>query len=156
MFEFLSKLSFSRGTTIMIVVFGMVISPYWFLFQFAQEIYKSNDTIQTIILSLCIGIPVCVWTFVLNLISSIEDFTSDDESTRTDSFFKGVAISCGLAGISFYLPCAAKYFDPSINQRSAISLVMAGHAGYIGSTLFSIYKSNKKKKRNRDKNNNSE
>lgn len=154
MFEFLAKLSFNRAVNIGYIIFGNLLAPYWFLFQFAADIYKSNNVAQLLILSLAIGVPICLINFVF-LLSSPKKIDTENKAEvqdKVDRIFSLLGVSSILIGIAFYLPCIVKFFESSLNQAEAISLVIIMNAGFIIKDIWDWIDYNREKRKEVKKN----
>lgn len=147
MFEFLKTLSFNRGTNIGFIIFGVFLAPYWFIFQFANDIYKSSNLTQTIILSLCIGVPVCLLNFIINSVGGLYNEKEVTEEQKVNQYFKLMGYSSIFGGISFYAPCIFKFFSLPQTQRQAIFFIIGIHIGYITTTIIYASLSNRKAKK---------
>ena len=133
MFEFISKLSFSRGTSIALIIFGTIVAPYWFLFQFAQDIYKSNSLVQLLILSFAIGAPTAMIHYIMNFqLFSPEEFKTDDHKVKF--YFSLLGGASILSGVIFYVPCMIKFLEET-TQRDAIWAIIGLNGLFL---LFSI------------------
>ena len=120
------------------------LAPYWFIFQFANDIYKANDLIETIILSICIGVPVSILNFFFNYLSAFFSKKQETEKEKETDLFKLMGISCALVGISFYVPSVLSFFNLTETQHQAILSIIGFHIGYISMISFFAIKNNNK------------
>ena len=77
MFELISKLSFTKGLNILLILFGCVAGPFCFLYRFYFELYSHNDFVKILFLSLAIGVPVSLAMSFFNalmILASHQDF----------------------------------------------------------------------------------
>lgn len=144
MFEFFKSLSFNQGTNIGLIIFGIFLAPYWYIFQFANDIYKTNDFIERIILSICIGVPVSILNFFVNYLSAFFMKKQETEKEKETKIFKLMGISCAVVGISFYVPSVLSFFNLSETQHQGILSIISFHLGYIVMIAFFTIKNNNK------------
>lgn len=139
MVEFFYKLSLSKAIKIGFIAFGLLIAPYWFIFQFAYYIYSNNDIIQNLLLALAIGMPVCIIHYFLDLVSRILSETEKSISID-DKELTEVAFACCLCGFIFYMPNIIQFFKGEMSQRNAIFWVFFGNLGIWVNPIFRIIK----------------
>jgi len=139
MYEFFSKLSLSKAIKIGFIAFGLIIAPYWFIFQFAYYIYSKNDMFQNLLIALAIGMPVCIINYFLDLVSRM---LLDNEKSNTidDKELTKVAYACCICGFIFYMPNIVQFFKGSVSQRNAIYWVLYGNIGLWFTPIFRIVK----------------
>ena len=141
MFDFLNKLNIDKGMRIFGFIFGNLIAPYWFLFQFFRPLVSGTNYIQQLIICLAIGIPITLFAFAGEVIAvlkkealvlgleigfkKIKDNLSEkdmEELTNkmaTKLSFKCLYRSCITAAFVLYFPCILYFFVP-INSHTAI------------------------------------
>ena len=165
MFEFLNKLNFSKGVRISIMIFGNIIAPYWFLYQFFRPLVTGNNFIQQLIICLAIAIPVSIIGYILELWAVSKKDGADlihiakaniDENLLKDNkqdltreitnklVFKCLSLGSINTAIIFYLPCMLTYFLP-LDKNEAIRMCMYSYGGVIISIVMSANKVKKKK-----------
>ena len=137
--EIISRLSINKAVKIGLVSFGLIIAPYWIIFVFANDVYLKNNVIQNLLLSLGIGIPVCIMNYGLDLIVKTLD-EKNDTLNISDDDLSSLASCCGLCGLSFYLPCIIQFFFGKISQHNAIIWIFSANAGFWASNIFQIIK----------------
>ena len=109
--ELITKLSFNKGTNLVFIIFGTLIAPFWFLFQFANNIYNNSDILHLLILSVAIGMPVCLISFTFEILSDLKIKENQSLLKDNDYIFSLIGKSCIIPGFSFYIPCAFKFFN---------------------------------------------
>jgi len=145
MFEFLTKLSVNKGLQIGVMIFGNIIAPYWFLFQFFRPLVSDNNPIQQLIICLAIGIPVSLFGFFLELVRKTANPDSDfiahtdvdinknidvDKEKLADETSNKLMFSC-LSGASMntaavlYMPCIIAFFVTLKPNTAIVSSILA-------------------------------
>lgn len=135
MYDLISKLSFTRGLNIILIVFGVLISPFWFIYQFHSSLYQSLELSKLLVLALSIGIPICLAMTVANSLT-FGKIKEEDEKKDVELRFMIMGLSCGFCGFTFYLPICLRYFFESITGRQAIELMLYA---YAGAGVYSVY-----------------
>ena len=107
-------------------------------FQFDNDLYKSSESIQTIILSLCIGIPICLFQFLFSLIPFRKFNTDPTEKGKVDFYFKLMGLVGIFCGAIFYIPSILKYFY-KVDLQKAIEIVISGNAGVTSALILVIF-----------------
>lgn len=162
-FEFLTKLSFSKGVQIALIIFGNIIAPYWFLYQFFRAMVTENNLIQQLILCLAIATPITLLGFSFAVwissrkIKSIPQHDKDlkineDENTQrlreageSKLIFEWLSEGSISTAMMFYGVCVLSYFFP-INSNISIYMCIAGYGGIIISKTARGFSYKKKKK----------
>lgn len=134
MFEFLSRLSFNKGTNIAFIIFGLIVAPFWFLFQFVPNIYTSNDLVTLLLLSICSILPIAIIEYLIFYsFVSLEKYESD--AIRDAHRFSTIGLVCLWCGLVFYIPSAGKFFFRTITQQDAIISIIWVHTIVVGGII---------------------
>lgn len=136
MYDLISKISFNKGTKIFLILFGLLVSPYWFIFQFARDIYDNNDLPERILIALSIGTPITLIHFFLNYINFDKEYFQDTIEKKSETLFNTIVFSSVFCAMAFYVPCSLKYFNSSISQHNAIEIIIFVHLGSIVSHII--------------------
>jgi len=135
--EVLKSLSYNRITKIGLIIFGIVLAPFMFIFQFKEAVFRDNDFVKLLLISACIGLPVAIVLFVLRVLDDggIDPESQTEKMTRR---FSQMATTSVICGVGFYIPCCIKYFQPSLNLRDAIGLMIPFYGAIFVMTVLSI------------------
>ena len=133
----IKSLSYNRLTKIGFVLFGVVLAPYMFIFQFSQHIFNDNSIIPLIFISVCVGLPVAIIIFVLRVWDDI-GIDPMDSKEKLATRFGQMATASLMSGVGFYLPCCIKFFQPQLDLRSAIGYMIPFLGAIIINSFFSI------------------
>jgi ABC-type glycerol-3-phosphate transport system permease component len=87
MWDLLSKLSLAKGATVAGVLIGNLIAPFWYLFQFYPNIFKSNDLGKLILISLAIAVPITCINVVIGLVFNSPGSVADRNKNLQDHIF---------------------------------------------------------------------
>jgi magnesium-transporting ATPase (P-type) len=107
-------------------ILTMMLPPYYFLFEFKPELFKSLDFIRVITLSLSISFPVLMLHFVMfSALRPINFFDSQDD---TNTNFEIILWTSSILTIPvFYLPCCAAWITGHpLTIKQAIPWAMGG------------------------------
>ena len=139
MFEFIEKLTLSKSLNIILILFGCLIAPFWFIYQFYPSIYQSNELSKVLVLGLSIGVPICLCMTIINNFI-IKPEKSKDEKLNVELRLLLMGISSGYCGFAFYVPCIQKYLFENVSAREAIFIVLLIHAGGLSFSLYTYIK----------------
>lgn len=106
------------------MIFGNIVAPYWFLYQFFPHIVSSNNFIQQLIICLAISIPVSLLGYISELWYADrkgEIILVDRNSTSQDNelAFKYLSEGSINTALMFYTPCLLAFFA-HLEERNAI------------------------------------
>jgi hypothetical protein len=150
MFDFLSKLSFNRGTRVGFIIFGILIAPYWFLFQFYPNIYEKNELVKLILLSISIGAPIALFDFSFLLVeyaTKNKHNPDQPEAEKVDAMFNLIGGACLFTAITLYVPCVVSFFEEHLNPKHAIYFSISLQLGLLTSSIFDTIDHNRKRKK---------
>ena len=105
----LKTISYQRLTKIGFILFGTILAPFMFIFEFARHIFDQNSIIPLLFISACVGLPVALVIFVLRVLDDA-GLDPDDPKEKLTTRFGQMATSSLASGVSFYLPCCIKFF----------------------------------------------
>ena len=112
MFEFISKLSLQRGLCIALMIFGLFLAPYFFIYEFARFAFTQYSFIQIVLLSFAISAPIALIHFAFHSVCILlmNNIIINVEYT-IDKWFVVMAISSLTTGVAFYATSWFYYFD---------------------------------------------
>lgn len=142
--EFLNKVSFNRATQIGFILFGNLLAPAMFLFQYYKPVFMTNDFIHLVCICVCIGLPLLIITTGLTILDSIQ-LQPKEEKNLVDYRFSQMGSCSLLIGFTFYIPCTIKYFRPTTTSEQAIIFLIAIYSGYLILSCISIIRGTTKK-----------
>ena len=143
-FDFLNKISFNRGSQIGLIIFGTIIGPFMFIFQFARPVFDNNGLIPLLLICLCVGLPICLLITALGIRDNLV-LDPEEKDKLIDHRFSQMGSYSAIVGGAFYLPCIIKYFYASLNQSEAIKCVAYFLLSFIFSSIMSISRNSTKK-----------
>lgn len=140
----INKIPLPRAIGIIAILFGALIAPYWFLFQFAPSIFNEYELIKLLLLCISIGIPVIIINFLMESL-----FTPTDEFGENPNM-SGVIIhllsrAAVATAVAFYIPCAVAYWKP-LPLGAGINLVIYIHIGFLVYAVLKMLLFRKKEK----------
>lgn len=133
----LKALSYNRLTKIGFVMFGVLLAPYMFIFQFAQHIFNDNSIVPLLLISVCVGLPVALVLFVLRVWDDA-GLDPTDPKEKLATRFGQMSTASLMSGVGFYLPCCAKFFQPQLDLRSAVGFMIPFLGAIVVSSVTSI------------------
>lgn len=145
MFELLSKLSFTKGFNILLILFGCIAGPFCFIYCYYYPLYTQNSLSKVLLLSAAIGVPVCLAMAFFNaLLIGIPKLKEQDLKEQWE--LKIIGFTSGFCGFIFYTACFADWLFYGYTARDGIELMLYTYAGAIS---YSIYYAIKNKIRKR-------
>jgi hypothetical protein len=146
--EALKSLSYNRITKIGLILFGIVLAPFMFIFQFKESVFWDSDFVKLLLISTCFGLPAALILFILRVIDDAGlDPESQEEKMRRR--FSQMASTSVICGVGFYIPCCIKFFQPALNLRDAIGLMIPFYGAILVMTVLSISRGGTKALRDR-------
>jgi hypothetical protein len=139
MLVLIRKLSFLKGVNLLLIGFGTIVAPFWFLFQFYPGFVGSADFMKTLILSISIGTPVCLLMSVINW-WVLSKPSAIDNNILIELRFLLMGISSAYCGFAMYAPCVFKYLKPNLQPGEAITLACCVFAGGAVFSIFTLIK----------------
>lgn len=163
MFEFLSKLTFSKGVSISFMAFGSTIAPYWYLYQFYPKMVKSENVFQSVILCLAISLPIILIFTLIEIIKAYKsgitgmirqegiNLTKEDVKRNENEVFKYIGHSSLSVGLGFYLTCIIEYFvHEELNGRILMLTISIFSAQLLVELTELVFMKNHSIKKTRD------
>lgn len=133
----IKSLSYNRLTKIGFVLFGTILAPFMFIFQFASHVFKLNSFAPLVLISACVGLPVCLTIFVLRVWDDA-GLDSTDPKERLATRFEQMSTSSLFSGIGFYFVCCLKFLEPSLGLRDAVGYMIPFYGAIIIDSIISI------------------
>ncbi len=134
MFELLSKLSFTKGFNLVLILFGCIAGPFCFLYCYNYPLYSQNSLTKVLLLSAAIGVPVCLaMSFFNALIIGIPKLKEQDLKQEWE--LKVFGFTSGINGFIFYFASFAGWLFYDYSSRDGIILILYTYGGAI---LYSI------------------
>lgn len=135
--EALKTLSYNRITKIGFILFGVVLAPFMFIFQFKGQIFQDNDFVHLLLISSCVGLPVALVLFILRVLDDA-GIDPEDPKEKLKTRFSQMATTAIMCGMGFYLSCCIKFLRPALDLRGAIGTMIPFFGGIIVLTVSSI------------------
>lgn len=142
--EILSKIKFKRGVHFGLLIFGILIAPYMFLFQFARNVFDTKALVPLLLIAVSIGAPIALILVFLFILDHLADDPPEKDKLM-DLRISQMGSAGAITAVAFYLPCIAKYFAPSMSQKEAILSMISVLAAIIISSVMSIANGSTKK-----------
>jgi len=120
MFELISKLSFTKGLNILLILFGGIAGPFCFLYCYYYPLYTQNSLSKVLFLSAAIGVPVCLAMSLLNALM-IGTPSLKDQRLKEEWELNILGFTSGFCGFVFYTACLADWFFMGLKRRMAFS-----------------------------------
>lgn len=114
----LKNVQVGKALPVTLSTFCLIISPFWFLFQFAHDIFISTELVKLLLLCLSIGFPVLIINLFTYLLVLVDDQVTNEE--KENNIYKGLTVASLLTFPVYYIPCAISFFI-NLSQCSAIA-----------------------------------
>jgi hypothetical protein len=132
----LKNFKLDKGFLIIVICFGIIVAPLWFIFQFLPEIFKNYDLIKLLFLSLAIGFPITFTNFCFGSLTYFchkraRQITTTRKAEEEDMYL----MMYGAASLNifiFYAPCINSYFT-KMTTREAIRM-----SAILGCSFFAL------------------
>jgi len=144
MFELISKLSFTKGFNILLILFGCISGPFCFLYRYYYPLYSQNSLSKVLLLSAAIGVPVCLAMSFLNALM-IGAPSLKDQQLKEEWELKIIGFTSGICGFVFYIACFADWFFWGLRAKDGIELMLYAYAGAVAYSIYYTVKSKRKK-----------
>lgn len=137
MYDLISKMPFNRAMNIIVIIFGCLVAPYWYLINVFPEVLLNKDIFQITLYCTAISLPPYFLHFILMLMSD-RRFKSK-VGKAMDFKFKIMAFLGLTVGAGFYL-LVVIFYDESFNKPEKIQFSVCTHAlllaaGYLGTSI---------------------
>jgi len=132
MYEIISKMPFNRAMNIIIIIFGCLIAPYWYLFNCFPELINGKDVFQLILICTAISLP----SFIVNYtIWSTEHRQLKRKQKIVD--FKIRLMTIAALGMSFVFYYSVVWIHIEyLNKAQSIWVLMANNVLLIVVSFF--------------------
>ncbi len=136
MYEVISKLHFSRGVQIAIILFAVIVAPYWYCLHFRPHLVSTESTIKLLLSIIAIGGSVLGTNFALDdffRLRNTEKIVDDTEKNKIGFLYLQIAAleTCAI----LFFPCVWKYFDNALSFEGTIPLI---GIWVVGSTVARV------------------
>lgn len=138
---------FNRAMNIIIIAFGCLVAPYWYLFNFSPTLIKGLDVVQLILTCEAIALPIFLLNFILIAIVNQRSNRKFHRNYVDRDLSIMLSSSINLC-ILFYLPSIFVYFG---EQNNGVESLVKFQIGIFLAILFKgcidSYKAYRKYKR---------
>jgi hypothetical protein len=109
----LLKLPIVRGVTLFIFVFSSTLPCFWFIYQFAPMVYKTEPLINLLLISIACSIPI----IILNTLILTPIFISND---FVEGLYGGILFGSLCFTTALYFPVILSYTNGKFSFTKAI------------------------------------
>lgn len=145
MFELLTKLSFTRGFNLLLIVFGCLAGPFCFIYRFYYALYAHNSLSKILLLSAAIGVPVCLAMSFFNALM-IGIPKKVEKNFKMEWELKILGFTAGFCGFTFYGACFIGWLLVDLSARNGIEIMLYSYAGAIIYSVFYVLKKKMKQR----------
>lgn len=148
MWDYLSKLSLTTGSYILIVLMGNVLAPFWYLFQFYPRIFDHYDLVKLLLIGASFGIPLTMFHLIMLSVLGIHKIVEPDNVGFEEEMKVLMLVSSFVTFGVLFSPSIYPYFLGHDSERAAIkSSILCEFGGIMGVIVTSqIIKRRKKRK----------